>query len=79
MSVQSVTLAALLRWRKVTMDRAWDPLWTFAIAAVVVAVVAFLTVTTPPMQGVRGESRCLGRLVGNGCWQSCWSYRRSCS
>ena len=32
------------------MDRAWDPLWTFAIAAVVVAVVAFLTVTTPPMQ-----------------------------
>ena len=50
MSVQSVTLAALLRWRKVTMDRAWDPLWTFAIAAVVVAVVAFLTVTTPPMR-----------------------------
>lgn len=50
MSVQSVATAALLRWRKVTMDRARDPLWTFAIAAVVVAVVAFLTVTTPPMQ-----------------------------
>jgi diguanylate cyclase (GGDEF)-like protein len=50
MTVQSVAIAAILRWRQVTMDRARDPLWTFVIAAAVVAVVAFLTAVTPPMR-----------------------------
>jgi diguanylate cyclase (GGDEF)-like protein len=50
MTVQTLAVAIILRWRKVTMDRARDPVLTLAVAAVVVAVVAFLSVLGSPMR-----------------------------